>query len=62
LSALWLGAGGRIGEVQQVWLRARSRRSAPARALPFAADRAPPVAADEATAWDDVVREVTAPR
>jgi alkyldihydroxyacetonephosphate synthase len=59
LSALWLGAGGRVGSVEYAWLRARSRRAAPARVLPHAVDRAPAVTSGEARAWDAVVRSVS---
>jgi alkyldihydroxyacetonephosphate synthase len=59
LSALWLGAGGRVGPVEHAWLRARSRRAFAARALPHAADRAPAVTAEETRAWDAVVRAVS---
>ncbi len=58
LSALWLGAGGRVGEVEYVWLRARSLRAGPARALPFVVDRAPALTLAESTAWDGLVRSV----
>lgn len=58
LSALWLGARGRVGVVEHAWLGAGSRRSAPARALPHHVDRAPAVSAGEQQAWDAVVRRV----
>jgi alkyldihydroxyacetonephosphate synthase len=62
LSALWLGAGGRIGEVEHVWLRARSERSGPARALPFVVDRTPATTPAESSAWEALVRAVNPQR
>jgi alkyldihydroxyacetonephosphate synthase len=59
LSALWLGAAGRMGQVEHAWVRARSRRAQPARALPHGVDRSPAVTPGEAAAWDAVVRAVT---
>jgi alkyldihydroxyacetonephosphate synthase len=59
LSALWLGAEGRVGAVEHAWLRARSLRASPARALPFVVDRSPAKSSAEAAAWDVLAREVT---
>jgi hypothetical protein len=58
LSALWLGAGGRVGTLEYAWLRAQSLRASPARALAFTAERSPPVTPAESAAWDALVRAV----
>jgi alkyldihydroxyacetonephosphate synthase len=60
LSALFVGANGRVGEVEHVWLGARSRHARPARVLAHAVDRAPPVSAAETAVWDAIARSVTA--
>ena len=58
LSALFVGAMSRVGRIEHAWLRARSRRAAPARRLVSRIDARPPVTSDESTAFDAVVREI----
>jgi alkyldihydroxyacetonephosphate synthase len=55
LSALFVGAQARAGRIEHAWVRAHSQHVAPARPLPFAGDRTPPVSAGEATAFDAVL-------
>jgi alkyldihydroxyacetonephosphate synthase len=62
VSALFVGAAERVGKVEHVWLGARSLRARPARVLPHAVDRSPPVSAAESASWDAIARSVTAPR
>jgi alkyldihydroxyacetonephosphate synthase len=58
LSALWLGAEGRVGPVEHAWVRARPRCSAPARVLPHAVERSPALTPSEHGAWDALLRVV----
>ncbi len=62
ISALFVGAGERIGKIEHVWLGAGSRHARPARVLAHAVDRSPPVAPAESAIWDAIARSVTAPR
>jgi len=59
LSALFVGAAGRVGRLESAWLGARARRSAPARALGHTVDRSPPVSPGESAAWDALASSVT---
>ena len=43
------------GRIEHAWVRAHPRHVAPARPLPFAGDRTPPLSAAEATAFDAVI-------
>jgi len=58
LSALFVGAAGRVGRIDHAWLRAHSRRSPPVRPLPHPSglDSAPTSA--ERVAFDAVLREL----
>ncbi len=61
LSALFVGADARVGEVTHAWLGVRAESDAPARALPATIPRTPSVTSGEARAFDALVREL-APR
>ncbi len=54
-SALFVGAGARIGSVEHAWLPAAQLGAPKARALPYAAERAPAVTAGEADACERIV-------
>lgn len=55
LSALFVGAECRAGRIEHAWVRAHPQQVAPARALPFAGDRTPPLGAAETTAFEAVL-------
>jgi alkyldihydroxyacetonephosphate synthase len=55
LCALFLGAGGRVGRIEQATLAVRRREAPAPRALPFRADRSPGPSAAEQGAWERVV-------
>jgi alkyldihydroxyacetonephosphate synthase len=59
LSALFVGAGGRIGRVEHAWLRAHPRGAPRARPLLFDGERSPGLSNPEASAWDALLREFT---
>jgi alkyldihydroxyacetonephosphate synthase len=56
LSALFMGAGERIGVIEEVCLCVHRRDARPARALPFDAPREPSLSAGEDAAWENLVR------
>lgn len=58
LSALFVGAGSRVGRVEHAWLRARSTRALPVRPLPFRGDPCPPVTSGETSMLDALAREL----
>ena len=58
LSALFVGAEGRLGRVERAWLRARPVGNAPARPLPFSGERAPALDSTEMRAFNAVISAV----
>jgi hypothetical protein len=54
-SALFVGAGGRVGRLEHAVLPAPSLDAPPARALPFSGDTAPPVSAGEQAAFERIL-------
>jgi alkyldihydroxyacetonephosphate synthase len=56
LSALLVGAAGRIAKLERATLRVRPKALHPPAALPFHADRSPPVGQDERDAFEALVR------
>jgi hypothetical protein len=55
LSALFVGAEGRIGRVEHFWLRARPTGAARARALGFGGERDPAITDAERAAFSALV-------
>jgi alkyldihydroxyacetonephosphate synthase len=55
LSALFVGAEGRIGRVEHVWFRAKPSRASRARALDFSGERDPAISEPERRAFERVV-------
>lgn len=55
LTALVAGAGGRVARLHRATLRARPLSALPVRALPFGAERCPPVSAGERAAFERLV-------
>ncbi|HEV8247039.1 MAG TPA: FAD-linked oxidase C-terminal domain-containing protein, partial [Polyangiaceae bacterium] len=58
LSALILGAGGRLGRTEFATLRIHRNDAPPPRALAFAQERSPPLGSDEREAFDDLAAAV----
>jgi alkyldihydroxyacetonephosphate synthase len=61
LTALFVGAGGRIGRVEHAWLRAHAREAPRSRSLAFQGERDPALSSGEASAWEALVRSFTPP-
>jgi alkyldihydroxyacetonephosphate synthase len=61
LSALLVGAGGRIARTDHAWLRAKPHANQKARPLDYTAARTPPLGPDESRAFDALVRAFAKP-
>jgi alkyldihydroxyacetonephosphate synthase len=58
LSALFVGAGGRFGRIETVWLRVHPRGVARPVSAPFRLDREPPVSSEEARLLDEIAEQL----
>jgi alkyldihydroxyacetonephosphate synthase len=58
LSALFVGAEGRVGKVEHIWLRARARGAQRARALDWHGERDPALSEAERQAFERVVEAI----